>query len=54
MYIGSTDYRGLQHLVYEIVDNSTDEAMAGYCDRIEIAIAQVRLNGQAFSAVFAQ
>ena len=36
MYIGSTSSRGLHHLVYEIVDNSIDEAMAGYCDRIEI------------------
>ncbi len=40
MYIGSTDQRGLHHLIYEIVDNSVDEAMAGYCDRIEIVIEE--------------
>jgi len=38
MYIGSTDQRGLHHLIYEIVDNAVDEAMAGYCDRVEIVI----------------
>ena len=38
MYIGSTSTRGLHHLVYEIVDNSVDEALAGYCDTIQIFI----------------
>lgn len=40
MYIGSTDQRGLHHLIYEIVDNSVDEFMAGYCSSVTVTIRE--------------
>ena len=51
MYIGDTTERGLHHLVYEVVDNSVDEAMAGACDRIEVVLlksggVEVKDNGR--------
>ncbi len=38
MYIGSTDSRGLMHCIWEIIDNSVDEALGGYCDHIEVVL----------------
>ncbi|WP_330173249.1 type IIA DNA topoisomerase subunit B [Streptomyces sp. NBC_01498] len=51
MYIGSTDSRGLMHCLWEIIDNSVDEALGGYCDRIEVTLhedgsVEVRDNGR--------
>ena len=53
MYIGSTDFRGLHHLVYEIVDNAIDEALAGFCTEVDVCLlqdgsARVADNGRGF------
>ena len=56
MYIGNTSFEGLHHLVYEVVDNSIDEAMGGFCDHIEIQInsddsVTVEDNGRGFEII---
>ena len=50
MYIGSTSSRGLHHLVYEILDNSIDESLAGYCSHISIKILPVEIFGNKWNA----
>lgn len=57
MYIGSTDQRGLHHLIYEIVDNSVDEFMAGHGTRVDIHLANdgsvtVQDNGRGIRLIF--
>ena len=52
MYIGSTGKDGLHHLVYEVVDNSVDEALAGYCKKIKVIINIIGINNTNFTDYF--
>lgn len=59
MYIGTTSSRGLHHLVYEIMDNSIDEALAGFCDTIKVIINEDSSitnidNGRGYQLVYIQ
>ena len=47
MYIGSVSTKGLNHLIYEIVDNAVDEHLAGYCDRIKVTLEADQLSSSA-------
>ena len=54
MYIGDTNVSGLHHMIYEVVDNSIDEAMAGYCDTIDIELTRGAQLSLAIMAVVSQ